>query len=336
MVGAMGAETLQDHVVGFYERDVELVAAVAEFLSCALDRDGAAIVIATPSHRAAVEAALLAVGYPIGDFIDSGRYVALDAAETLAGLVNDDHIDPAAFTAAASDLFDGIDADGPIHAFGEMVALLWDAGNAEAAIELEARWNDLRRQRELALYCAYSMSSLEQSGDLSAAKQVCDQHSHVIGLSATAATAAQAIPRWVDDSSDRVFVPAPEVIREVRAFVRDVLRSWGEEGCVAEAEVIVTELASNAVLHARSPFRVSLLLTGAEIKIAVRDASTVPPERVHGHTDRGGGRGISIVAALSDAWASDPENDGKTIWATLTCSQPGRRAAPLGQVNSKS
>jgi hypothetical protein len=55
--------------------------------------------------------------------------------------------------------------------------------------------------------------------------------------------------------------------------------------------------------------------------IAVRDASSVPPRCVYGHPDRHGGRGISIVAALSDAWATDREPDGKTIWATLTRSQ---------------
>ncbi len=335
MVGAMETETRSDHVVGFYERESELVGTVVEYLRSALDRDGAAIVIAVPGHRAAIQAALLARGYPIDDLVDAGRYVARDAGETLARFENDAQIDPVAFTAAASELFDGIDCGGPIHAFGEMVALLWDAGKVDGAIDLESRWNDLRREREFSLFCAYPMSSLEKSGDLAAAKQVCDQHSHVIRLRAPATTVAQPLTRSAVDASDRVFVPAPEVIREVRAFVREVLQRWGEEGCLAEAEVIVTELASNAVVHARSPFRVSLVLTGAEIKIAVRDASTVLPENLHGHPDRDGGRGISIVAALSDAWATKPEVDGKTIWATLTRSQEGRRG-DSGQVSSKS
>jgi len=313
----MGANTLHDHVVGFYARDGELVAAVAEFLRCALDRDGAAIIIATPAHRTAVEAALLAGGYPIGDSVSSGRYVARDARETLAKFMNDDRIDPAAFKTAISELFDGIESDGPIHAFGEMVALLWADGNVDAAIELESRWNDLHREREFSLYCGYPMSLLEESGDLTAAKHVCDQHSQIIRLSAPAAAVRPPASRSTA-SSDRVFVPAPAVIREVRAFVREVLREWGAEGCVAEAEVIVTELASNAVIHARSPFRVSLVLSGPEVMIAVRDASSVPPKCVYGHPDRHGGRGISIVAALSDAWATDREPDGKTIWATLT------------------
>jgi anti-sigma regulatory factor (Ser/Thr protein kinase) len=316
----MDPQTLHDHVVGFYERAGELVAAVTEFMGSALDRDGTAVIIATPAHRAAFEAALLAGGYEVSDLVDSGRYVARDAGETLAEFLDDDHIDPAAFRATISELFDAISAEGPIHAFGEMVALLWEAGNIDAAIELESRWNDLHREREFSLYCAYPMSLLEESGDLTAAKHVCDQHSQVIRLTVPAATARRPVLRPTA-ASDRVFVPAPEVIREVRGFIRELLGEWGEEGCVAEAEVIVTELATNAVVHARSPFRVSVFLAGPEIRIAVRDASMVPPRCIDGHVQRNGGRGISIVAALSDAWATDREPDGKTIWATLTCSQ---------------
>ena len=89
--------------------------------------------------------------------------------------------------------------------------------------------------------------------------------------------------------------------------MREVLGQWGEQGCLAEAEVIVTELASNAVVHARSPFRVTVAGSGAEITIAVRDACAVQPENIHGPKDRQGGRGISIVAA-ADAWASDPKS----------------------------
>jgi anti-sigma regulatory factor (Ser/Thr protein kinase) len=317
VVGSGETQTPHDHVVGFYERDDELVAEVTSFLASAFDRQGAAVIVATAPHRAAVEAALVAGGYAVRHLTETGRYVALDASETLAAFMRDDHPDPAAFAAVIGNVLDDLPGDGPTHAFGEMVALLWDAGNAEAAIELESLWNDLAESRTFSLYCAYAMASLEQSGDLAAAKHVCDRHSNVIRLNAA--------PRAVEPLSDgdefaRVFVPAPVVVREVRDFVRDVLHQWGESALLGEADIVVAELAANAILHACSPFRVSVSRTSTEVKIAVRDASSILPESTLGAVDRQGGRGISIVAAVSERWATDREADGKTIWAKLPTS----------------
>jgi anti-sigma regulatory factor (Ser/Thr protein kinase) len=310
-----------DHVVAFYDRDDELVTAVTAFLREALDGERATMVIATPAHRAAIAAALEVRGFSVEDLTRSGRYLSLDARETLATFMRNGDIDPEAFAAVIGTALAGIPGGGPIHAFGEMVALLWDDGDVAAAIELESLWNDLAGDHTFSLYCAYSMSSLEQSGDLAAAKQVCDRHSGVISL-----------PSIDDDETDpgapdddvfnRLFVPVPAVVRDVRAFVREVFRGWGEDARISEAEIIVAELASNAVVHARSPFRVSISRTQSEIKIAVSDASTSPPENRHGYWGLGGGRqggrGISIVASLSLDWDSHPEADGKTIWATIT------------------
>ena len=84
-----------------------------------------------------------------------------------------------------------------------------------------------------------------------------------------------------------------------------------------EAEIIVAELASNAVMHARSPFRVSI--SANEVRDQDRGAATHRPCRPEkpaelwpswpGHP---GGRGISIVASLSLTWDTEPEADGKT------------------------
>jgi anti-sigma regulatory factor (Ser/Thr protein kinase) len=310
-----------DHVVGFYERDDELITTVSQFLATALNDHGAAVVIATGAHRAALETALVASGVPVDDLIRSGRYLPLDAAETLAAFMQGHHPDPAAFASVIGGVLDDLGGDGPVHAFGEMVALLWDAGDVAAAIELESLWNDLAEDHTFSLYCAYAMSSLEQSGDLAAAKRVCDRHSDVASLPSGIREVESETFSGSDEFA-RLFVPVPAVVREVRGFVRDVFRAWGEEACTPEAEIIVAELATNAVVHARSPFRVAISRTKSEIKLSVRDASTVPPEQPAGNLGvregRAGGRGISMVASLSLTWDTHPEPDGKTIWATMT------------------
>jgi signal transduction histidine kinase len=67
-----------------------------------------------------------------------------------------------------------------ISAFGEMVALLWMQGNAEAAIRLEQLWNDLAQTYSLSLRCAYPMSGFDREYHSDSFLKICAEHSHVI------------------------------------------------------------------------------------------------------------------------------------------------------------
>jgi hypothetical protein len=279
-------EPVHDHVVGFYGHDGELISTVDPFLAEALNAGGAGLVIATPDHRSALDAR----------FRHHADYRSLDAAATLASFMRNDSPDPGAFASVLGAILDDCTSAGtPVHAFGEMVSVLWDAGNVGGALELESLWNDLAGSRAFTLYCAYATSSLEHASDLDATKQVCDRHSSV----------------------ERLFVPLPAAIGEARGFVAGVLGAWGDDPLGAQAAVIVSELATNAVRHARSPFRVSIARTESSVRVGVRDASRDLPARIDGDTARTGGRGIALIAALADAWGTDAETDGKTVWAEL-------------------
>jgi len=311
-------EHRHDHVVGFYERDADLVASVARFLSGALDDDGAAVVIATPAHRAAIADALAGRGLSVTDLTAAGRYRAFDAAETLARFMHGDRLDRDAFVATSASMLDGLDeSTAPLHAFGEMVALLWDAGNVAAAMELERFWNDLAAPRGFALYCAYAMSSIEATGDLGAAKDVCDQHSGVVALHDPLTRVPDVRRPGDDDSYHRLFVAAPSALSRVRTFVREVLREWGDDELFDVAGIVAAELATNSMVHAHSPFRVCVSRSPSAIRIAVHDASVTPPEQLALDRNRSGGRGIAIVAALAQTWGTEPEGPGKVVWADL-------------------
>ena len=81
----VGTEFLDDgHIVQFYGHDAELADKVADYLLGALDRDGVAIVIATPEHRDAFEARLTKAGAGLDEARERGSYVALDARATVA------------------------------------------------------------------------------------------------------------------------------------------------------------------------------------------------------------------------------------------------------------
>ena len=300
------------------ERDDDLIAAVATFVTDALAQRGTAVIVATPAHRVAVDAALTRAGFPLGALTQSGAYVSLDATDALHAFMAGDRPDAARFRASTESIIAGAaDRGGPVCLFGEMVALLWEQGNLEGAIEVESLWNDLAARHAFALFCAYAMSSLETSGDLAAAKRMCDGHSSVIPLSEPPEHDAHVAANAGADHYDRLFVATPTALRDVRRFVRDALAPWGDDELVDNAEIIASELATNAVKHARSPFRVALARSADTIRVSVRDASFAPPVRLTPDGLLVGGRGVQLVAALARDWGTHDEADGKTVWAEL-------------------
>jgi hypothetical protein len=102
--------------------------------------------------------------------------------------------------------------------------------------------------------------------------------------------------------------------RAARHFVSDVMRDWGfSREARAEAELVATELAANAVLHAGSAFSVLLLVGREAVRIAVHDAmpmdSTLLVVRPR--------RGLGLVSTISRDWGVDVTANGKTVWAEI-------------------
>ena len=83
------------------------------------------------------------------------------------------------------------------------------------------------------------------------------------------------------------------------------------------AAVVASELATNAVRHARSPFRVSISRVDGIITLMVHDGSdgSAVPRRLNSEAE--GGRGLALVAALCRSWGSEVVPDGKIVWAQL-------------------
>jgi anti-sigma regulatory factor (Ser/Thr protein kinase) len=96
------------------------------------------------------------------------------------------------------------------------------------------------------------------------------------------------------------------------------------------AELIISELASNAVLHARTPAVLTVRLLGSCLQMAVRDGDPRlvyhPPPGAHGAHDGEHGRGLLILEAMADQWGSVPTGNGKVVWAQLGI--PGTRPVP--------
>ena len=80
---------------------------------------------------------------------------------------------------------------------------------------------------------------------------------------------------------------------------------------------MVTELATNAVAHAQSPFSVLARSDQQVIRISVRDASSVITELRHVGPAEGHGLGLQMVDALASTWGVEVTAGGKAVWAQL-------------------
>ncbi len=106
-------------------------------------------------------------------------------------------------------------------------------------------------------------------------------------------------------------------VGEARRFLRRVLADWAEPAFDLGAAQVLTELATNAALHARSDYTVHLALEPAALLVEVTDASPLPPRPRGYGPDATTGRGIALVEALSTAWGVQPGPAGKTVWCRV-------------------
>jgi len=87
---------------------------------------------------------------------------------------------------------------------------------------------------------------------------------------------------------------------------------------------VTSELANNAVLHARSPFSVLVRPEQSGVRISVHDASPVAPRLLHLEPMAPSGRGLHLVSALADDWGFESTAlQGKTVWAKLQAGKSG-------------
>jgi anti-sigma regulatory factor (Ser/Thr protein kinase) len=121
----------------------------------------------------------------------------------------------------------------------------------------------------------------------------------------------QKVARW-DLAADTANVAV------ARHRTAEILTEWGCDHLIGDAELVVTELVTNAIVHAETGCEVTIQLTADGIRIAVADGdSTNRPQPQPFDLEREGGRGLLIVSALAAAWGIAPGRGGKTVWADL-------------------
>ena len=116
----------------------------------------------------------------------------------------------------------------------------------------------------------------------------------------------------------RRFDPDVLAVTRARRFAAELVQSWGHAELAPDTELVVSELATNAVLHTGEPFSVALTRKGENLmRIEVSDAVQAPPVMRRPDPEETGGRGIGIVAAIAQRWGVEQTAAGKTVWAEL-------------------
>ena len=115
------------------------------------------------------------------------------------------------------------------------------------------------------------------------------------------------------------FQPEPSSTREARRRVSEILEE-SQVDTSGTCALVVSELATNAVLHARTVFEVRLLVDRDVVRIEVHDRIARLPTRRYFSNEALSGRGLRLVEELSVEWGveADADGGGKTVWAEVS------------------
>jgi anti-sigma regulatory factor (Ser/Thr protein kinase) len=128
----------------------------------------------------------------------------------------------------------------------------------------------------------------------------------------------------VGKSAELQVNPGLDGVRAARRLTSATLQSL-PDGLASDAELVVTELVTNAVLHGEPPISLRVRGKRDRVRIEVIDAGRLMPLQGRGSTEGMTGRGLAVVASLTSAWGIEPSEGGKVVWAEI--GKPRRRTA---------
>jgi hypothetical protein len=130
-----------------------------------------------------------------------------------------------------------------------------------------------------------------------------------------------ALTGWSPPSRREGMAPDQDAPARARAAVRDFWAEHGLDGGSDAAQLVASELVTNAVLHARTWMELALRLLPPLLHIAVTDGSPESPQ-ITLITDESAesGRGLLLVDAMATGWGTLVSHSGKLVWATVRAS----------------
>ncbi|HEU4513657.1 MAG TPA: ATP-binding protein [Nocardioidaceae bacterium] len=118
----------------------------------------------------------------------------------------------------------------------------------------------------------------------------------------------------LEGSGRRRFPPRSSSVREARRMIRECLVEAGREDLVDTAELLVSEIVTNALVHAGTYIDVAFTFVSGGLRVEVTDGSPHAPT-VRGYGPSAGtGRGLMLLEQMVDDWGVVPDEPGKTVW----------------------
>jgi len=166
-----------DHIVQTWQDEAFLGETVAEYIGSGLRGGDAGLIVATPEHADLFKLNLRAAraGGP------DSQLRFFDAEDTLGKFMQGGMPDWNSFHQVVGGLIAEIRLQYPaVRVYGEMVDVLWQRGERDAAIRLEEFWNELAKLQTFSLFCAYRLDNLDAAAYGGALECVCHVHTHLI------------------------------------------------------------------------------------------------------------------------------------------------------------
>ena len=169
-----------EHFVQFYHDERFLLEQLTNFVGSGIQAGDGVVVIATSAHLQALTDGLASRAASSG-LGAAGAYIGLDADSTLALFMRHKQPDRQLFLSVLADIMARASDHGKrrVRAFGEMVALLCSQGRSDAALALEALWNEAAQHHAFSLLCAYPMANFPSQEHSQIFAEICALHSHV-------------------------------------------------------------------------------------------------------------------------------------------------------------
>ncbi len=111
--------------------------------------------------------------------------------------------------------------------------------------------------------------------------------------------------------------PEPTSATRARSLAREQLSAMCTRDELDTIALLVTELVTNAILHARTPLQLTLEMRPGLVRICVEDESNEQPTLQHYEPDAVTGRGLALVDQLSSSWGVESTPSGKVVWCEV-------------------
>lgn len=234
------------HAAQIYAESDELADTVAAYFAAGFEAGEPAVLVATSKHASLVSDRLAASGWDARRIDELGLLVSADADATLERIMDGAQPAQAAFEREIGGLLDELASRFPetrVRVYGELVDVLCERGQQDAAVALEELWNRLARTRSFALLCGYRLDVFDRTSQIGTLREVCRLHMHV-----APGSDADRLAHAVDDAlvgvlgaqgAGQVYSLVGAEIRERRVPPPQLALMWVSENMPLSAERIL-------------------------------------------------------------------------------------------------